>query len=154
MNSKPTTSGWQMAGFMVSGILLGLFLGQIFLALSESMISEDRRSLISWSAYIYPAFWLGLAGFIASWSSGNTMRKIRIGLYWISLWHLIVLVFISGGAVTGSLLFLVIGSLAGMDYGITEMIKSGARNGGFYLLIWSPGIALVLCSMKAYKKHG
>jgi hypothetical protein len=152
MNSKPTTSGWQMAGYIYCGLLLGSLLGQVMILLGGSIVSEEREEFLFWFSTIYPVFWLGLAGFIASWSRGSWSRKIRSGLYWIGLWHFIVICFISGGAVIGSLLFVSIGSLAGMDYSAVEMLKYGARDGGFYLLIWSPGIAMVLCFMKAYKE--
>lgn len=140
-----------MAAYIFIGMIAGFLVGQCLLWLGGKLVSEERAEFLFWFCHIYPVFWFGVGGFIAAWSIGDGMQKVRIGLYWVGLWHFLLLCFISGGALTGALLFLVVGTLAGMDYSATEMLISGAKNGGFYLLIWSPGIAMILCFMKAYK---
>lgn len=70
---------------------------------------------------------------------------------WIGRWHLLVLAITAGGAVAGCLLFVVIGSLARLDYSFAELARNGLSDGGFYALIWAPGISLVICVMQAHR---
>jgi hypothetical protein len=72
---------------------------------------------------------------------------------WIGRWHLLVGAITTGGAVAGCLLFVVIGSLAQLDYSLAELARNGLSDGGFYALIWAPGISLVICVMQAYRAH-
>ncbi|NBD38908.1 MAG: hypothetical protein GVY10_10095 [Verrucomicrobia bacterium] len=71
---------------------------------------------------------------------------------WVGRWHLLVLAITAGGAVAGCLLFVVIGSLAQLDYSLGELARNGLADGGFYALIWAPGISLVACVMQAYRR--
>ena len=59
---------------------------------------------------------------------------------------------IAAGALIGMAAFVVVGTLAGMDYTVAEMAASGLRNGGFFMFMWAPGIAMVICMIQARRR--
>lgn len=68
---------------------------------------------------------------------------------------MLVLVIVGIGAALGSLAYPFFGTLLGMDLSLREFFLNGVKDGGFYALIWAPGISLVACIMAAHwKKHG
>lgn len=73
-------------------------------------------------------------------------------LYWGALTVVYTVCFAAAGALTGVVAFVVVGTLAGMDYTATEMAASGLRNGGFFMLMWAPGLAMVLCMIQARRR--
>jgi len=56
------------------------------------------------------------------------------------------------GAVAGALIFPAAGFLLGMDLEPLIMIRNGVLDGGFYALIWAPGISFVVCVMAIHKR--
>lgn len=68
---------------------------------------------------------------------------------WIGRWHGLVLGMTLTGAMLGAVVFPLVGFLAGMQLGIGEMFRNGLRDGGFYALIWAPGVSFVACFMIA-----
>lgn len=40
-----------------------------------------------------------------------------------------------------------------MDLPPARMLVNGLKDGGFYALIWAPGLALVICIMRAHKLY-
>jgi hypothetical protein len=74
---------------------------------------------------------------------------------WSVGWLLLVMAIVAAGAVAGSLLYPVFGTLLGMDLSVREMIMNGVFDGGFYAMIWAPGVSLVACLMAAnWKRRG
>ena len=64
---------------------------------------------------------------------------------WFGRWHLLVLLITLCGAVAGAFLYPLFGSLIGMDLSVGRMVRLGVLDGGFYALIWAPGISFVAC---------
>jgi hypothetical protein len=73
-------------------------------------------------------------------------------LFWGALVLVYTAALIAMGALIGLLAFVVVGTLAGMDYTLAEMAASGARNGGFFMVMWAPGIAMVICMLQARRR--
>lgn len=67
-------------------------------------------------------------------------------LFWTSA------VVVLGGA-TGALGFTLLGPLFESNQPPLRHAIAGARHLGFIALIWAPGIALVLCVMRAYRNN-
>lgn len=135
---------------LAAGTVLGYGVGQTI----SMGFAEAQTTDWIWFSRIYPAFWGFVVGTLGSlyWKSGQRSLVTSLGaaFSWLFIWHALLAAFVAGGAATGSLLFLVVGSLAQLDYSSAELLRNGARDGGFYLLIWSPGLAMVLCIMRAY----
>lgn len=74
-------------------------------------------------------------------------------LGWSVGWLLLAAVIISTGALLGSLLYPIAGTLLGMDLSLREMWLNGVFDGGFYALIWAPGVSFVACLMAANWKR-
>jgi hypothetical protein len=68
---------------------------------------------------------------------------------WFFIWLLLVLVIVGSGAAVGGLAYPFFGTLLGMDLSMREFFVNGVKDGGFYALIWAPGISLVVCIMAA-----
>jgi len=47
------------------------------------------------------------------------------------------------GALLGAVLFPLFGGLGGAHKTTAELIVFGAKTGGFYFMVWAPGVALV-----------
>jgi len=54
-------------------------------------------------------------------------------------------------ALMGAIAFPLLGPLFGSKRSVGEHAIAGARHLGFIALIWAPGIALVLCVVRAYR---
>ena len=59
----------------------------------------------------------------------------------------------AAGAGPGAVLFPPAGWLLHPGTPTGQLPQQGARTGGFYLLIWAPGTAVVLCVMRAYRRR-
>jgi len=70
----------------------------------------------------------------------------------IARWHAWTAGITATGSVVGSLLFLLVGTVAGMELSARQLLVNGLRDGGFYAFIWAPGCAMVLCLMHAHKQ--
>ena len=57
------------------------------------------------------------------------------------------------GALVGALLFIVVGTLFGMDLTPAQLIRNGLFDGGFFALIWAPGISFVTLIIQAHKRR-
>lgn len=89
--------------------------------------------------------------FSVSASSCKGWNAFISACYWFFRWLALVLIITAGGAVIGAVLFSVVGLAFQMDYRLSELLRNGLRDGGFYAFIWAPGVSFVLCVMKAYK---
>lgn len=69
---------------------------------------------------------------------------------WIWRWHGMVAIALLVGACIGSFLYLIGGSLLGMEGSAVEFARRGAADGAFYFFIWCPGGALIVCFMQAF----
>ncbi len=79
------------------------------------------------------------------------MARLRTGLFYcgyVLLWSTMITL---GGALVGSVIFPVVGSLAGMDLTAGEMARNGARQLGFLTFIWAVGIAIVMAFQRAHR---
>jgi len=71
---------------------------------------------------------------------------------WIAIWLALTVGFVVSGGILGSILFPIVGLLAGMEYPVMEMLRNGAFDGAFLALIWAPGGSFVICLMLAKKR--
>lgn len=78
--------------------------------------------------------------------------KIR-DLHWAPHFLVWVLGIIALGAILGSLIFPLVGILAGFEKTPGELALNGARTLGFYFMVWAPGIALVVTVKNAYERR-
>lgn len=88
-----------------------------------------------------------------SGKAAASRSRVLAGLQWAGLWVLMVAAMVAAGALLGALLFLLIGTLAGIGESPTARLLSGLYNGGFYLLIWAPGVSFVACLMLAHRRR-
>jgi len=56
------------------------------------------------------------------------------------------------GALLGAIAFPLAGGLGGSEKTRDELLVVGARTGGFYFMVWAPGVALVREFVRAGKK--
>jgi len=75
------------------------------------------------------------------------LRQSHWKVYFIFWFKLVVL----AGAAVGAIGFPLLGPLFGSTLTATEHVVAGARHLGFVAMIWAPGIALVLCVVRAYR---
>ena len=71
---------------------------------------------------------------------------------WFLGWCLLTLAITACGAVIGALLFPVGGWLFGMDLEFATMVRNGLSDGGFFAMIWAPGLSFVLCLIAFNRK--
>lgn len=55
------------------------------------------------------------------------------------------------GAVVGAVLFPIGGWLFGMELEFAALVSNGVYDGGFFAMIWAPGLSFVLCLI-AFKR--
>lgn len=149
MNGLPDVSGSRIAGHLFAGVLAGVAAGLLAVALMIPFPVEDADIVRRGMIFIYFAVWGFAVGMISAFAMGGVATRWKRALYWAGFWHAVVVTFILGGALAGGVLFVVVGSIAGMEAGIGDLFRSGLWNGGFYLLIWAPGIAIILCVIRA-----
>jgi hypothetical protein len=82
------------------------------------------------------------------------MKPLLTAFIWVARWALLTIGICLSGALMGALLFPLAGYLIGMELGTREMIRNGIFDGGFFALIWAPGISFVGCLMWARKGRG
>jgi hypothetical protein len=76
-------------------------------------------------------------------------------LRWIGTWAALTFLMVAAGALLGAVLFPVIGALAGKASPSGALALAGARNLGFYALVWAPGTAIVLTViLEARRRRG
>ena len=72
-------------------------------------------------------------------------------------WALHFLVWTAGtiavGAALGTVIFPLVGWLAGLEHTPGNLALTGARTLGFYFMIWAPGLALVLTVKNEYERR-
>lgn len=68
----------------------------------------------------------------------------RIAGFFFTIFELCAL-----GALLGAIIFPLVGPWGGLHKSRDEMILLGARTGGFFFLVWAPGVALVRAFMRA-----
>ena len=79
--------------------------------------------------------------------------KPRSRFQWAGLFLLFTVEISAIGALTGGVLFPLVGMLIDAERGWAELTMLGIRNIGFWFFIWAPGIALVRCVMRAYRER-
>ncbi len=77
------------------------------------------------------------------------LRDVHWSLYFL-FWTAAI---IAAGAAFGAVLFALAGLLFATGHTAGELARNGIRTGGFYCLLWAPGIAVVLCVMRAYRRR-
>lgn len=77
---------------------------------------------------------------------------VRGTVYWGLLVLVYTIAFVAGGALLGAGSFVAVGTLAGMEYTAAEMAATGLRNGGFFMVMWAPGLAMVICMIQARRR--
>lgn len=66
--------------------------------------------------------------------------------------HFTVLLICALGATLGAILFPLVGSLVGVTKTPRELAIFGAKTGGFFFMVWAPGVALVREFVRAGRK--
>ena len=82
--------------------------------------------------------WLALLLNLAGWA--------------IILWNFRVLLIVSGGALLGAVLFYLVGTVFRLDYAWEALLVNGIKDGGFYALIWAPGVSFIWCVIEGYQQ--
>ena len=75
--------------------------------------------------------------------------NLHWSLYFLALTALIV----AGGAALGAVTFPLAGLIFDTGCTSTRLALNGIKNLGFYFFIWAPGIALVSCVMRSYRRR-
>jgi len=75
------------------------------------------------------------------------LQQSHWALYFI-FWFLVV---VAAGAMAGAVGFPLLGPLFGSKLGPVGHALAGARHIGFVAMIWAPGVALVLCVVRAHR---
>lgn len=78
---------------------------------------------------------------------------IRSALTNVLFFVALVCTIVLAGALLGAILFFSVGKLFGMDYSTNELLQNGLFDGGFYALIWAPGLSFVALVMRAHKQR-
>lgn len=87
------------------------------------------------------------------WIAGQRgLPALRWSAGWLWAWHWRLLAMVLAGAVLGGLAYTVVGGLAGIGASAPERVRAGAFDGGFYALIWAPGISFVWCVMLGHRR--
>ncbi len=71
----------------------------------------------------------------------------RVGGFFLTVLGLCAL-----GSLLGAVAFPLVGGLGGSTKTREELIVAGARTGGFFFMVWAPGVALVREFVRAGKK--
>lgn len=74
-------------------------------------------------------------------------------LYWVWWLYVYICVTIVTGALIGAFLFAAIGALTHPDLDILRRIEFGLMDGFYYSGMWSGGLAIVFCFMRAHRLH-
>lgn len=135
----------------------GVGFGLLLLGLRGLVAPDGRADWIVQGCGIYALIWsLGLGGAVWITRRRTLLDPRRLGWQawaWSGRWHGLVGAICAGGALIGGLLYPLVGSMAGLEYSVGEMLRNGLRDGGFYALIWAPGISLVACAMWAARRR-
>ncbi len=75
------------------------------------------------------------------------------GVAWAGYFLFWMAAIVAGGAALGAVVFPLAGLGFRTGYTAAELVRNGARIGGFYCLLWAPGIAVVLSVMRAYRRR-
>ena len=59
---------------------------------------------------------------------------------------------VTAGGVVGTVLFALAWLVLPLDRGLGGMLAQGARDGAFYVFIWAPGGAFIICVIEARKR--
>lgn len=85
-------------------------------------------------------------------NQGTLRNKGLTFLVWFLVWLGISLSIIAMGAAVGGILFPIGGWVFGYELEVMQMVRNGIFDGGFYAMMWAPGISFVLCIMFIRKK--
>lgn len=79
------------------------------------------------------------------------LRILRAIFYWVWWLYVYICVTIVTGALLGAIAFAAIGALTHPDMDVLRRIELGLMDGFFYSGMWSGGLAIVLCVMRAHR---
>lgn len=80
-----------------------------------------------------------------------TLRILRAIPYWLWWLYVYICVTVATGALLGAAIFAAIGALTHPDLDILRRIELGLMDGFYYSGMWSGGLAIVLCVMRAHR---
>lgn len=72
-------------------------------------------------------------------------------LYWCWWLYVYICVMVVTGALLGAFLFATLGALTHPDLDILRRIEYGLMDGFYYFGMWSGGVAIVVCFMRAHR---
>jgi len=78
-----------------------------------------------------------------------SLRDVHWSLYFL-FWLAAI---VAAGAVVGAAVFPLVGLCFRSGYTAGQLVANGVRTGSFYCFLWAPGIAVVLCVMRAYRRR-
>lgn len=131
---------------------LPLFAGGAVLLLANRLLA-DSLILAKVGFYLLGLACLMLVAilFVRTQTTVAVKQVMQSAYAWLLFWHVCVMAIVAVGAFIGGLLFPLVGSLARLDYSLWVMIRRGLLDGGFYALVWGPGIGFVVCAIRAKK---
>ena len=72
-------------------------------------------------------------------------------------WSVYFLLWVTGiialGAALGAVIFPLVGRIFETGYTAPQLARNGVKILSFYFMIWAPGIAIVACVMRAYRRR-
>ena len=76
----------------------------------------------------------------------------RKSAYWFSVWFVLTAALMLFGVGLGSLIWMVVGTLAHSERTLGTLALDGADIGMQFTRVWAGGLAIVLCFIKAHEK--
>jgi len=156
-----THTVWPKHRYLGSGLFilfeswaLGALLGAILWPALGGRLSGDKTEaeLILTGVRYFGGLGLYVGAPITVIRIFKLLRKADQAAVWRSRFlgfHFVILEICALGALLGALVFPLAGSLGESLKTRDELVLIGARTGGFYFLVWAPGVALVRGFMRA-----
>ncbi|MCC5807500.1 MAG: hypothetical protein JJU00_14340 [Opitutales bacterium] len=101
---------------------------------------------------LFAAAGAGAALFMRRELGRPVWRALRAAGFWELRWLGWVGLAVAAGAVAGTVLFALAWTLLPLERELAGMLAQGARDGAFYVFIWAPGGAFILCVIEARRR--
>lgn len=152
---NPDHPFWRRVDWLGAGCLALLLVAAMTLPLLPDQGSRHERFVVTgFGIGVYLGTFL-----IASLLFAGGVKELRKTTYadgfrrvsrWVCRWHGMVVLGLSAGALAGGILYPLGGILLNMEGSPARFLLNGIRDGAWYLLVWTPGGALVICFMQAF----
>lgn len=81
------------------------------------------------------------------------LRIVRAFFYWVWWLYVYICVTVVTGALVGAFLFVAVGALTHPEMDVLRRAEMGLTDGFYYAGMWSGGLAIVLCVMRAHRRR-